>query len=396
MANRTRIVELRRGVARDEADNRRTGVMVADKLPGLPFQRLFAVAWEELRRLLATFATPGVVVVAVDAVTRRVAGSLCLAAKVGQANAAVIGRHGHCDLYLEGDPALSLRHLALVVAPLAAGMSRPQVGFRLIDLRTRTAFVDEGGRRLESVTAEGPTFLSVGGHALFIVVSGDDTEWPESASEAWKCIPERVYLDEVGAEPDRWARRRRGGFPDEPTDGGGLAEGTGIIEMPSGAADPGDGKRRRGPAPDPQDAAAGDPARITLVRTQPGPARAQVSLVGGEDDRVLGHLVVSARGKTQRIAIGERAAASGVLLGRYERCDTHGATVVSHHGISRVHLLVLSVGDAVYAIDTGSTNGTFRTGSDAEIRIARLDADHELILGDDLARVGWREAAKAD
>jgi hypothetical protein len=42
-------VELRRGVERGEADNRRTGVMVADKLPTLPFQRLFAVAWEELR-----------------------------------------------------------------------------------------------------------------------------------------------------------------------------------------------------------------------------------------------------------------------------------------------------------------------------------------------------------
>ncbi len=387
MANRTRIVELRRGVERDDADNRRTGVMVADKLPGPPFQRLFGVAWEELRRLLCTFSVPGVVVVAVDAVTKRVAGSLCLSAKVGQANAAVIGRHGHCDLYLEGDPALSLRHLALVVAPLAAGASRPQVGFRLLDLRTRTAFVDEGGRRLESVTAEGPTFLSVGGHALFLVVSGDDTDWPEAAADAWKCIPERVYLDEVGAEPDRWARKRRGGFPEEPTDGGGLAEGTGVVDMPSGVAGAGDGARRRA-AP----AEAVDPARITLVRTRPGPARAQVSLVGA-DDRELGHLTVSSRGKAQRIAVGEHAAGAGILLGRYDRCDTHGASVVSHHGISRVHLLVLAVGESVYAIDTGSTNGTFVAGSDAEVRISRLDADHELILGDELARVTWRPRA---
>jgi pSer/pThr/pTyr-binding forkhead associated (FHA) protein len=98
---------------------------------------------------------------------------------------------------------------------------------------------------------------------------------------------------------------------------------------------------------------------------------------------------VSARGKAQKIAIGERAAAGGILLGRYDRCDTHGATVVSHHGISRVHLLVLRIGDGIYAIDTGSTNGTFRTGSDAEVRIARLDSEHDLILGDDLARVKW-------
>src|SRR5688572_23051941 len=154
-ANRTRIVELRRGVERGEADNRRTGVMVADSLPTLPFARLFTVAWEELRRLLCSFTLPGVVVVAVDAVQRRVAGTLCLAAKVDQANAAIVGRHGHCDLYLEGDPALSLRHLAIVVSPLRAGEKTPQVGFRVVDLRTRSAFSDEHGRRLESVSAEG-------------------------------------------------------------------------------------------------------------------------------------------------------------------------------------------------------------------------------------------------
>ncbi len=381
-ANRTRIVELRRGVERDEADNRRTGVMIADSLPTLPFARLFPVAWQELRRLLCSFTVPGVVVVAVDSMTKRIAGSLCLAAKVGQANAAIVGRHGHCDLYLEGDPALSLRHLALVVSPLSAGAGehgRPQVDFRVLDLRTRSAFLDEQGRRLESVTAEGPTFLAVGGHALFLVVSGDDPVWPESAAEAWKCIPERVYLDEHEAEPDRWRRRRRA-HVEEPTDGGAhLAEGTGVVDVAE-------------PSPSGRD--HGDPARITLVRTQPGPARARVSLLG-EDDTELGQLVVTGAGKSQRIAIGERAAGGGILLGRYERCDTHGATAVSHHGVSRVHLLVLSIGDALYAIDTGSTNGTFRTGSDAEVRIARLDDDVELVLGEDLARVRFRHRMPA-
>jgi hypothetical protein len=379
-ANRTRIVELRRGIERDGADNRRTGVLVADSLPTLPFARLFPVAWEEMRRLLCSFTTPGVVVVAVDAVNRRVAGTLCLSAKVDQANAAIVGRHGHCDLYLEGDPALSLRHLAIVVSPLTTGERTPQVGFRVLDLRTRSAFLDEHGRRLESVTAEGPTFLAVGSHALFIVISGEDPVWPDSAAEAWKCIPERVYLDERDAEPDRWRRRRR--MPvrarglDELTDGGSpLAEGTGVVDV----------------APVAEPVAKGDGQRITLVRTQPGPARARVSLVA-DDDRELGQLQLGADGKAQRIAIGERAAEAGILLGRYERCDTHGATVVSHHGISRVHLLVLAIAGTVYAIDTGSTNGTFRVGSDAEVRIAKLDETIELILGEELARVRWKPA----
>jgi hypothetical protein len=383
-ANRTRIVELRRGVERGEADNRRTGIMVADALPAPPFARLFPIAWEEMRRLLCSFTVPGVVVVAVDTVNKKVAGTLCLAAKVDQGNAAVIGRHGHCDLYLEGDPALSLRHLALVVAPLAAGASRPAVGFRVLDLRTRSAFLDEQGRRLESVTAEGPTFLAVGSHALFFIVSGEDPTWPESATDAWKCIPERVYLDELEAEPDRWRRRRRYGqdHVEEPTDGAGnLAEGTGVHDPELGVAES---------VPPP----GGDPARITLVRTQPGPSRAQVSLLA-DDERELGQLVVTSRGKTQKIAVGERAASGGILLGRYERCDTHGATVVSHHGISRVHLLIVTIGKDVYAIDTGSTNGTYRDGSDAEVRVTRLDEAQELILGEDLARVKWKPARPA-
>jgi hypothetical protein len=384
--NRTRIVELRRGVDRGEADNRRTGVMVADKLPTLPFARLFPVAWEEMRRLLHSFTMPGVVVVAVDAVAKRVAGSLCLAAKVGQANAAIVGRHGHCDLYLEGDPALSLRHLAIVVSPLAAGAKVPQVGFRVLDLRTRSAFLDEHGRRLESVMAEGPTFLSAGGHALFIVVSGEEPGWPESASEAWKCIPERVYIEEKDAEPDRWRRRRslKGRGFEEPTDGGNaaFAEGTGVVEAPEPVASP------------IKSAAVSvvDPARITLVRTQPGPARARVSLIA-EDDREIGQMTVTAEGKQQRIAIGERACEGGILLGRYERCDTHGASVVAHHGISRVHLLLLRVDEEVYAIDTGSTNGTFQ--SDAEVRIARLEENTELVLGEDLVRVKWKPTQSA-
>ena len=91
-----------------------------------------------------------------------------------------------------------------------------------------------------------------------------------------------------------------------------------------------------------------------------------------------------------RTTVGERAASGGILLGRYERCDSHGASAVAHPGISRVHLLVLTIGGNVYAIDTGSTNGTYRTGHDAEVRILRLDDDVELVLGEDLARVKWK------
>jgi hypothetical protein len=265
--------------------------------------------------------------------------------------------------------------MVVLVHPIKAG---GEVGYRVIDLRTRTAFCDEGGRRLEALTAEGPMFLQVGGYALYFLVTGDEGAWPEDATQAWQCIPERVYLEEAIAEPDRWRRRRRGmpipvtasnpALAGAASRSGDFAAGTGVGEALL-------------PAPAPvRDS-------ITLVRTQTGPARARVDAASPDDGPPIGTLRLSAGGKSQAMALGHDAASSGVLLGRYERCDTHGATVFAHHGISRVHLLVVEVEGALYAVDTGSTNGTFH-GSD-EVRIVPLASGTELIFGDGLARMEW-------
>jgi hypothetical protein len=383
-ARKTRIVNLEDGQDRREAQNLRTGVVLADESRGvsassrgLPFRELFDAAWSEMRRVVLAFDQPGIAVVAVDSVKKRVAGSMCLAAKDGRANAAIVGRHGQCDLYLHADPALSLRHMVVLVHPIKAS---GEVGYRVIDLRTRTAFCDEGGRRLEAVTAEGPMFLQVGGYALYFLVTGDEGAWPEDATSAWQCIPERVYLEEAIAEPDRWRRRRRGmpipvtasnpalASPGAGGFGADFAAGTGVGDVLP-------------PAPPPvRDS-------ITLVRTQTGPARARVDGPAPDDGPAIGTLRLSAGGKSQAMALGHDAASSGVLLGRYERCDTHGATVFAHHGISRVHLLVVEVEGALYAVDTGSTNGTFQ-GSD-EVRIVPLVGGTELVFGDGLARMEW-------
>jgi hypothetical protein len=375
-ARKTRIVSLEDGQDRREAQNLRTGVLVSDRDAGLPFRELFAAAWSEMRRIVLAFDQAGVAVVAVDALKKRVAGSMCLAAKENRANAAIVGRHGQCDLYLHADPAMSLRHLVVLVHPLVAG---GEVTYRVLDLRTRTAFADEGGRRLEAVTAEGPMFLQIGGYALFFLVTGDEGAWPEEAEQAWQCIPERVYLDEALAEPDRWRRRRRG-LPVPVTSPGPSAVGAAGVDGNDFAAGTGVG----------QALPAAPVAResITLVRTQPGPSRARVGAdAEGDAGPPLGTLKLSSGGRSQAMILGHHAAETGVLLGRYERCDTHGATVLAHHGVSRVHLLVVEVEGTLYAIDTGSTNGTFQ-GED-EVRIVPLASGTALILGDGLARMEW-------
>ena len=362
-AHRTRIVHLDDGQDRRQAQNLRTGILLSDRDASLPFRDLFTSAWPEMRRVVVAFDQPGVAVVAIDTMKRRIAGSMCLAAKDGKANAAIVGRHGQCDLYLHGDPSLSLRHLVVLVHPRRDG----EVCYRVLDLRTRSAFKDEAGRRLEAVTSEGPMFLQVGAYALYFLVTGDDQQlgWPEDASQAWQCIPERVYLDEALAEPDRWGRRRRRGMPVLTAPEGAFAAGTGVGEslLPMARES------------------------ITLVRTQPGPARARID-AGDDDEPPMARLRLSSGGCSQALMLSSAAAHCGILLGRYERCDTHGATVFAHHGISRVHLLVVEIDGDLYAIDTGSTNGTFQ-GED-EVRIARIGVGTELVFGDDLARMEWQ------
>jgi hypothetical protein len=362
---RSRVIHLVDGQERSDARNLRTGILVGDE-PVTPvgrFAELFRVAWTDLRRMLLSFTQPGVAVVAVDTIRQRVAGTLALAARVGRANAAIVGRHGHCDLYLHADPTLALRHLVLLAHPIT---STKETTYRLLDLRTRTAFSDESGKRLEALTANGPTFVRVGTYVLFLMPTGPDDAgpWPEDPVEAWSCVPERVYVEESEAEPDRWRRWRRGGPMTEAA--APLAAGTGVKDYHSRES-------------------------VTMVRTSPGPSRASMS--GVRDEAMIGTLTLSAGGHRQSMTVGAAAARSGVLVGRYERCDTHGASVLAHHGISRVHVLLVDVDGVLYAIDTGSTNGIFASGGKEEVRVTALASGAELVLGDDLARMEWRAGA---
>jgi hypothetical protein len=261
-----------------------------------------------------------VAVVAVEAYTGRVRGSLWLASKPGVANAAVIGRHGKADLWLEDDPSLSLRHLALVLWP---DRGDGEVCLRLLDLRTQSAFHDEHGRQYESLVSEGPLFVRCGSHVLFLLVTGDGIAWPEDASDGWACIPERVYLDGEEAEPDRWQRKAA--------------------------------RSRRAQA----DASEGGAsfAETTMVRRVAGPLRVGTRLLAA-GERPLGCLSIAVGDAQQDLVVGPRAAHAGVVLGRYDRCDGDAGKVLSADGISRVHLLLVTIGDRLYAIDTASTNGT--------------------------------------
>ena len=115
----TRSLHLDAGQQREDAQNRCTRmVFPAVTLEFQGFRGLFLEHYSTIRRRCLRFDRPGVAAFAFDATTGVLAASIAVAAKVGMANSAIIGRHSLADLYLADDAALSLRHLVLVMDPL--------------------------------------------------------------------------------------------------------------------------------------------------------------------------------------------------------------------------------------------------------------------------------------
>jgi hypothetical protein len=181
---------------------------------------------------------------------------------------------------------------------------------------------------------------------LLFPTGGAAHEWPEDPDAAWSRIPPRVYLE----------------------------------RMPAGS--------RPGPAPSLVEWAcpAGvDSGAITLASTFPGPVFPSLSF--GGHGPAQGELVVGSPFGRVAVRLDAVAARRGVLLGRYDRCDTTGLPVLSDPALSRVHLLVLELDGALYAIDTASRNGTW-CGPE-RVRAVRIQPGVRLSLAGK-AVVEWR------
>jgi hypothetical protein len=257
----------------------------------------------------------------------------------------IVGRHSSADVFLPADPRLSLRHLALLLHRREGEASG---AFRVLDLRTAHAFADEDWSPLEAVEARGPVLLwcaSLG--FLLFPTGGTSTTWPEDAEAAWSRIPERRYVERTPAAEL----------------GQGPAAGVRV---------------RHVPPPD------GDAGATTLVSTFAGPTFPSLTL--DESDPPRGELLVRSASGRVAVRMGGRAARRGVLLGRYDRCDTAGLSVLLDRALSRVHLLVLELDGALYGIDTASRNGTWCGGQ--RVRAVRIQPGLSLSLAGK-ATVEW-------
>jgi hypothetical protein len=197
----------------------------------------------------------------------------------------------------------------------------------------------EDGHPNEAVMAQGPLYAAVGQYALlFIPTRGRfGGTWLARAEEAWRALPPRQFIDRHHPNAARLQRSMR-------------------LRL--------DGRQYQT-----------DISRM-------GPLLSLSEYEGGEPS--WGELRLVRDREVERHSISRERLAQGVLLGRYDRC---GIRLSGLGSISRVHLLLVRLGEDVLAIDTASTNGTWRGRK--EIETTTLGDPDSLELGSFL-RLHWR------
>jgi len=309
-------------------------------------RHMFCTAYRAVADRCRAIDEPGLAIVAVHEATGMPQGIVRVMARVERHVAAIVGRHDHADLYLTNSDSMALRQLAIILDPVKSWeRGNTAVHYRLLDLRTRTGFSDEQGRMLRGLRCEGPAMLHAAGHALFLLPLGDPTDWQARAEDAWDCLPERVYFDELARVPD-------GSFTHMPR----------IVQH----------KRRS-----------------VMIRTV-GPHDTARSFATGErmvaNGSAAGILEIEGPRVTGAIEIGNDELRDGILLGRYERCAN--AALADDQSLSRVHALMIQVEDRLLVVDTCSINGT-RIPGQHRGRVFELGGDTELQLGK-ATRMRWR------
>ncbi|HEY4055164.1 MAG TPA: FHA domain-containing protein [Kofleriaceae bacterium] len=334
-------VSLWAGQQRGDAPNRSTLIVQVPRVAvAMDPRSLFTFAYPRFMQACRSVDEPGLAIIAIDETTGQAAGICRVLARVGRPVGAIIGRHDQCDLFLSGRDELALRHLAVVVEPVTNWQrGATQIRYRVMDLRTHAGMIGEDGKRLRGLVCEGPAIIRCGGYTMYMLPLGDPSDWPDDGKDAWEMLPARVFLDEVMAEGSSVVKLEA-----KPMRVGGLAESANL--------------------------------RQTIITRTHGPQDSGSMLVQNGD--TVGVIELSTPHRQLRMNVGERALQTGVLFGRYDRCDAMGAAA-DDGTLSRVHILLVKVEDRVMVIDTASSNGTFQNGE--RIRFAVFEGDGEVRLG---------------
>ncbi|RLB55547.1 MAG: hypothetical protein DRI90_19380 [Deltaproteobacteria bacterium] len=222
---------------------------------------------------------------------------------------AVIGRHSECDVVLNADPQLSLRHLLARTIVLDDGA----VALRLMSLGASLPFFLEDGIPRWSIVAVGPLMIRLGRYVI-------------------------------------------GAFPYEPhrPSGGGPYRSPPQLHVEMSSVVPRMVRRAQ---------------RTTHVSVMAPPPELSTMAHAGTPNGA-GRLTLRREQRDAAVDLQHADLERGVLIGRAERCLDHGLAQVLHNGISRTHLMLLKEHDSLYAYDLCSLQGSY--SGDRKVRRCRL------------------------
>jgi hypothetical protein len=220
----------------------------------------------------------------------------------------ILGRHTHCDMVLDAEPTVALRHL------LVRAIRQPDgtVGVRMLDLQTSLAFYVDDGAACRSIFAIGPIAVRLGPYAIVAL--------PLDPSGSPPALPRPTISRATSMELGRQGGPYR-----------------------AAASKPGEMFRS---------------SHITILPVAPS----LEDLPMASARAGFGRLTLDGTGRMASIEVPEEELGSGILLGRALKCKDEGLRPLLDTSISRAHLLLLREEGLTCAFDLASTRGTFAYG----------------------------------
>lgn len=240
----------------------------------------------------------------------------------------VVGRHTQCDVVIDDERTVSLRHALVRCTSTDDGAPVLSV----VDLKTNEGFELSDGTKQHSIAATGPVVFRIGVHSIVAL--------PSTGT-----IPDHLPMPIV----DRVVQ------PAKPAPGGPQ------VVMQSALP----------PRAQPQSHLHSRPvSRITLMpmtgdlaerrSVWPGEPAPFSALPGGEP--YLYEISLEPHGSARRRAIVRLTGADldqGLLIGRADKCVDEGLRAILSGGISRVHVLLVRERGVCRLYDVASMNGTY-------------------------------------
>lgn len=256
-------------------------------------------------------------------------GSLMAPAEQGRQ--IIVGRHDHCDLVLDDERTVSLRHVLVRVASTDDGFPVLHV----LDLQTNDGFELSDGTKQRCIVGTGAIVFRVGHYSIVALPNG---------SHLADALPEPV-VDRADANPH--AVR---------------ASPVELAAQPASAV----GRASR---------ITSLPRSVQLSELRPLAGEASLS----NADRY--ELQLAGSGRRAAVCLTAEDLERGILLGRDDKCVDAGLrdVLTLTDKVSRVHALLIREESGVFLYDTGSTNGTHVDGASVRC-VALSDSGTEVRL----------------